>query len=109
MEEVNQFVVSKFFILELCDSWELQGFFLVIFSLLCLITVLGNTFTVVIIITEPHFKSPMYFLLENFSFIDFCLFSVTKPKMIRFSHGKQDHILWRACVSDFLQILLLRR
>ncbi|XP_053451954.1 olfactory receptor 4K3-like [Nycticebus coucang] len=82
MEEVNQSVVSEFIILGLCDSWRLQALLLVIFSSLYLITILGNIFTVVIIIGDLHLHSPMYFLLANLSFIDFCLSSVTTPKMI---------------------------
>ncbi|MBZ3875059.1 Olfactory receptor 4K3 [Sciurus carolinensis] len=82
MEEANQSVVSEFIILGLCDSWDLQAFFLVIFSSLYLITVLSNIFIVVLIITDLHLHSPMYFLLANLSFIDFCLSSVTTPKMI---------------------------
>ncbi|MBZ3891802.1 Olfactory receptor 4K3 [Sciurus carolinensis] len=82
MEEANQSVVSEFIILGLCDSWDLQAFFLVTFSSLYLITVLGNIFIVVLIITDLHLHSPMYFLLANLSFIDFCLSSVTTPKMI---------------------------
>ncbi|KAM7156725.1 olfactory receptor 4K1-like isoform 2-T3 [Molossus nigricans] len=82
MEEVNQSVVSEFVILGLCHSWELQAFFLVIFSSFYLITILGNIFTVLLIITDLHLHSPMYFLLANLSFIDICLSSVTTPKMI---------------------------
>ncbi|XP_021796627.2 olfactory receptor 4K3-like [Papio anubis] len=82
MEEANQSVVFEFIILGLCDSWELQDFLLVIFSSLYLITILGNIFIVIIIITNLHLHSPMYFLLANLSFIDFCLSSVTTPKMI---------------------------
>ncbi|XP_058396406.1 LOW QUALITY PROTEIN: olfactory receptor 4K3-like [Diceros bicornis minor] len=82
MEEVNQSVVSEFIILGLCNSWELQAFLLVIFSSLYLITILGNIFVVLLIIADLHLHSPMYFLLANLSFIDFCLSSVTTPKMI---------------------------
>ncbi|CAO2579559.1 Olfactory receptor 4K3 [Lemmus lemmus] len=76
MEELNQSEVSEFIILGLCGSWELQAFFLVIFSSLYLITILGNIFIVVIIIIDLHLHSPMYFLLANLSFIDFCLSSI---------------------------------
>nr|XP_015106550.1 olfactory receptor 4K3-like [Vicugna pacos] len=82
MEEVNQTVVSEFIILGLCNSWELRAFFLLIFSSLYLITILGNIFIVLLITADLHLHSPMYFLLANLSFIDFCLSSVITPKMI---------------------------
>ncbi|KAM6180721.1 olfactory receptor 4K3-like [Erethizon dorsatum] len=100
MEEVNQSVVSKFIILGLCDSWELQAFFLVTFSSLYLITILGNTFIVVIIITDPHLHSPMYFLLANLSFIDFCLSSVTTPKMITDFLQEKKTISFGGCMCQ---------
>lgn len=82
MEGVNQSVVSEFIILGLCSSWELQAFLLVIFSSLYLITILGNICIVLLIIADIHLHSPMYFLLASLSFTDFCLSSVTTPKMI---------------------------
>ncbi|XP_045411221.1 olfactory receptor 4K3-like [Lemur catta] len=102
MEEVNQSVVSEFIILGLCDSWALQAFFLVIFSSLYLITILGNIFTVVIIITDLHLHSPMYFLLANLSFIDFCLSSVTTPKMITDFLKESKTISFGGCMCQIL-------
>uniref|UniRef100_A0A8C8ZSK4 G-protein coupled receptors family 1 profile domain-containing protein n=1 Tax=Prolemur simus TaxID=1328070 RepID=A0A8C8ZSK4_PROSS len=100
MEEVNQSVVFEFIILGLCDSWVLQAFFLVIFSSLYLITILGNIFTVVIIITDLHLHSPMYFLLANLSFIDFCLSSVTTPKMITDFLKESKTISFEGCMCQ---------
>jgi olfactory receptor len=44
-------------------------------------TVVGNLFVVIVIITDHRLHSPMYFLLANLSFVDFCLSSVTTPKL----------------------------
>ncbi|XP_046510958.1 olfactory receptor 4K3-like [Equus quagga] len=82
MEAVNQSMVSEFTILGLCNSWELQAFLLVMFTFLYLITILGNIFIVLLIVTDLRLHYPMYFLLANLSFIDFFLSSVTTPKMI---------------------------
>ncbi|XP_076982837.1 olfactory receptor 4K3-like [Tamandua tetradactyla] len=82
MEEVNQSVVPEFIILGLCESWKIQAFLLLICSSLYLITILGNTFIIFLNITDLSLHSPMYFLLANLSFIDFCLSSVNTPKMI---------------------------
>uniref|UniRef100_A0A8D2AJB7 Olfactory receptor n=1 Tax=Sciurus vulgaris TaxID=55149 RepID=A0A8D2AJB7_SCIVU len=100
MEEANQSVVSEFIILGLCDSWDLQAFFLVTFSSLYLITVLGNIFIVVLIITDLHLHSPMYFLLANLSFIDFCLSSVTTPKMITDFLKEKKTISFGGCMCQ---------
>ncbi|KAK7796084.1 hypothetical protein U0070_009079, partial [Myodes glareolus] len=43
---------------------------------------LSKIFIVVIIIIDLHLHSPIYFLLINLLFIDFCLSSVTTYKMI---------------------------
>uniref|UniRef100_M3Z8B1 Olfactory receptor n=1 Tax=Mustela putorius furo TaxID=9669 RepID=M3Z8B1_MUSPF len=81
MEEANQSMASEFIFRGLCDSRLLQTFLLLPFSMLYLMTVVGNLFVVLLFITDPHLHSPMYFLLANLSFVDFCLSSVTTPKL----------------------------
>lgn len=81
MEEANCSVMPEFIFRGLCDSRELQTFFLLSFSVLYLMTVVGNLLVVFLIINDPHLHSAMYFLLANLSFIDFCLSSVTTPKL----------------------------
>lgn len=100
MEEVNQPVVSEFVILGLCSSWELQAFLLVIFSSLYLITILGNICIVLLIIADLHLHSPMYFLLANLSFTDFCLSSVTTPKMITDFLKENKTISFEGCMCQ---------
>ncbi|XP_072479379.1 olfactory receptor 4F4-like [Notamacropus eugenii] len=82
MTEVNRSTVSEFVLLGLCDSWELQIFFFIFILVLYLVIVLDNIFIVILIITDIHLHSPMYFLLANLSFVDLRLSSVTTPKMI---------------------------
>jgi olfactory receptor len=80
-EEANQLVVSEFIFQGLCTSKELQIFLFLPFSTIYLMTMVSNVFVVVVIITDHHLHSPMYFLLANLSFVDFCLSSVTTPKL----------------------------
>ncbi|XP_023414554.2 olfactory receptor 4K15-like [Loxodonta africana] len=100
MEAVNQSTGSEFIILGLCDSRELQAFLLVIFSSLYLITILGNIFIVLLIIADLHLHSPMYFLLANLSFIDFCLSSVTTPKLITDFLKEKKTISFGGCMCQ---------
>ena len=102
MEEANQSVVSEFIFRGLCDSRELQKFLLLPFSALYLMTVLGNLFVVLLIITDSHLHSPMYFLLANLSFVDFCLSSVTTPKLTTDFLKDNKTISFAGCMSQIL-------
>nr|AAL60844.1 olfactory receptor MOR248-2 [Mus musculus] len=81
MEDSNRTVSSEFIFQGLCSSRQLEIFLLLPFSILYLMAVVGNLFVVILIIIDHHLHSPMYFLLANLSFIDFCLSSVTTPKL----------------------------
>ncbi|XP_027828035.1 olfactory receptor 4K15-like [Ovis aries] len=102
MEEANQSVVSEFIFHGLCDSGNLQKFLSLPFSALYLMTVLGNLFVVFLIITDSHFHSPMYFLLANLSFVDFCLSSVTTPKLTTDFLNDNETISFEGCMSQIL-------
>ena len=102
MEGANQSVVSEFIFHGLCDSKEFQKFLLLPFSALYLMTILGNLFVVFLIITDSHLHSPMYFLLANLSFVDFCLSSVTTPKLITDFLKDNKTISFEGCMSQIL-------
>nr|XP_048315904.1 olfactory receptor 4K3-like [Myodes glareolus] len=102
MEEINQSVVSEFIFQGLCTSRELQIFFLLPFSTLYLMIVVGNLFVVILIIIDHHLHSPMYYLLANLSFVDFCLSSVTTPKLITDLVKENKTISFGGCMSQIL-------
>ncbi|XP_002931247.3 LOW QUALITY PROTEIN: olfactory receptor 4K3 [Ailuropoda melanoleuca] len=102
MEEANQSVVSEFIFRGLCDSRELQTFLLLPFSMLYLLTVVGNVLVVLLFITDPHLHSPMYFLLANLSFVDFCLSSVTTPKLTTDFLKDNKTISFGGCMTQIL-------
>ncbi|XP_049981364.1 olfactory receptor 4K3-like [Alexandromys fortis] len=102
MEETNQSVVTEFIFQGLCTSRELQILLLLPFSTLYLMIVVGNLFVVILIITDHHLHSPMYYLLANLSFIDFCLSSVTTPKLITDLIKENKSISFGGCMSQIL-------
>ncbi|XP_057637560.1 olfactory receptor 4K3-like [Chionomys nivalis] len=102
MEDDNQTVVSEFIFQGLCTSRELQIFLLLPFSTLYMITMVGNLFVVILIIIDHHLHSPMYFLLANLSFVDFCLSSVNTPKLITDLLKENKAISFGGCMSQIL-------
>ncbi|XP_030740816.1 olfactory receptor 4K3-like [Echinops telfairi] len=102
MEEANQSVVSEFVFSGLCDSKELQAFLMLPFSALYLMTAAGNLLVVLLIISDSRLHSPMYFLLANLSFVDFCLSSVTTPKLTTDFLKDNKTISFGGCMTQIL-------
>ncbi|XP_021517184.1 olfactory receptor 4K14-like [Meriones unguiculatus] len=104
MEDTNQTIVSEFILQGLCTSKKLQTFLLLPFSILYLVTVVGNIFIVTVIITDHRLHSPMYFLLANLSFIDLCLSSVNTPKLTIDLLKDNKFISFGGCMSQILGV-----
>ncbi|XP_032758161.1 olfactory receptor 4K3-like [Rattus rattus] len=102
MEDSNHTVVTQFIFQGLCTSRELEIFLLLPFSTLYLMTIVGNLFVVILIIIDHHLHSPMYFLLANLSFVDFCLSSVNTPKLAIDLLKENKTISFGGCMSQIL-------
>ncbi|XP_034352135.1 olfactory receptor 4K3-like [Arvicanthis niloticus] len=102
MEDSNHTVVSEFIFQGLCTSRELEIFLLLPFSALYLMTVVGNLFVVILIIIDHHLHSPMYFLLANLSFVDFCYSSVNTPKLTIDLLKENKTISFGGCISQIV-------
>ncbi|MBZ3878762.1 Olfactory receptor 4F3/4F16/4F29 [Sciurus carolinensis] len=81
MDGGNHSVVSEFVLLGLTSSWEIQILLFLFFTTFYVASMLGNLL-VLMIISDRHIHSPMYFLLANLSFIDTGVSSIATPKMI---------------------------
>nr|XP_004670187.1 olfactory receptor 4K1 [Jaculus jaculus] len=100
----NESTVSEFVLLGLSNSWGLQLLFFAIFTVVYVISVLGNVMTIVIIISDSHLNSPMYFFLGNLSFIDICQSNFATPKMLVDFFAEHKTISFAGCMT---QIFLL--
>ncbi|XP_021516900.1 olfactory receptor 4K3-like [Meriones unguiculatus] len=100
MYKGNQSVVAEFVLLGLAHSQSTQFLLFMMFVLLYLLIVSGNIVIVILITTDPHLHSPMYFLLANLSFIDMWLSSVTTPKMITDFLRENKTISFSGCMSQ---------
>ncbi|NP_001000919.1 olfactory receptor Olr768 [Rattus norvegicus] len=100
MDEANQTVVSEFILWGLSNSKSIQLFLFVILLMLYLLIMSGNIVILILITTDPHLLSPMYFLLANLSFVDMWLSSVTTPKMITDFLRENKTISFAGCMSQ---------
>ncbi|KAM9645855.1 olfactory receptor 4K2 [Trichechus inunguis] len=105
MDVANKSPVPEFILLGLSNSWKLQMFFFMVFSLFYVVTMVGNSLIVITVIADSHLHSPMYFLLTNLSIIDMSLASFSTPKMITDYLTGHKTISFDGCIT---QIFFLR-
>lgn len=96
----NKSVVTEFVLLGLSNSWELRIFFFIVFSFFYVATMVSNGIILVIVVSDSHLHSPMYFLLTNLSIIDMSLASFATPKMIIDYLTDHKTISFGGCISQ---------
>eukprot|EP00079_Xenopus_tropicalis_P017026 XP_004916511.1 PREDICTED: olfactory receptor 6C74-like [Xenopus tropicalis] len=78
----NQSEVTEFIVQCFSNAPELQPLLFVIFFLIYLLIVTGNTTICATVAADPHLQTPMYWLLSNFSFLEMSYSSVILPKLL---------------------------
>ncbi|XP_037695507.1 olfactory receptor 4C5-like [Choloepus didactylus] len=98
MEQMNN--VTEFILLGLTQKPEVQKILFVMFTIIYTLTLLGNIFIIVIIITSPALASPMYFFLSFLSFQDGSFSSTIAPKMIFDLLSEKKTISFLGCMTQ---------
>jgi hypothetical protein len=61
---------------------------------MCLVTVIGNLLKILVVSSDSHFHTHMYFLLYNLSLVDIVFVSTSVPNMIVDIQTHSSHILY---------------
>ncbi|XP_007957047.1 olfactory receptor 4F3/4F16/4F29-like [Orycteropus afer afer] len=104
MDVANHSVVSEFIFLELSSSWEIELVLFVFSSMFFVASMLANSLIVLTVTSDPHLRSPMYFLLANLSFLDLGISSVLSPKIIYDLFRKRKVISFGGCIAQIFFI-----
>ncbi|XP_015263389.1 PREDICTED: olfactory receptor 2AP1-like [Gekko japonicus] len=81
-EKGNLTLVTEFILLGFQDLKNLQVLLFLGFLLIYLVTMAGNLLIVVIVMTNQHLHTPMYFFLGNLSCLEICYSSTLIPVML---------------------------
>ncbi|XP_036736303.2 olfactory receptor 5B3-like [Manis pentadactyla] len=96
----NRTEVTQFILLGITDDPELQVPLFVMFTLIYLITLIGNLGIIVLTLLDPRLHTPMYFFLSNLSLVDFCYSSAVTPKVMAGLLTGDKVISYRACAAQ---------
>ena len=96
----NNTEVAEFILLGLSSAPELQVPLFMIFTLIYLISVVGNLGMVILILMDSRLHTPMYFFLSNLSLVDFCYSSAVTPKVMAGLLLGDKVISYNACAAQ---------
>ena len=80
---------------------RLQVPLLLVFLTIYAVTVVGNLGIITIIRINPKLHTPMYFLLSNLSFVDFCYSTTVTPKLLENMVVEDRTVLLTGCIMQF--------
>lgn len=107
MSSPNHTVVTEFILLGLTDDPVLQKALFGVFLVIYLITLAGNLGMIMLIRTNPHLQTPMYFFLSHLSFVDLCYSSNVTPNMLHNLLSEQKTISYAGCFTQCLLFIAL--
>ncbi|XP_022348411.1 olfactory receptor 6C6-like [Enhydra lutris kenyoni] len=103
----NQSREIEFILLGLTDDPQLQIVIFIFFFLNYVFSVVGNLTIILLTLLDPRLKTPMYFFLRNFSFMEASLTTVCIPRYLISIMTKNKIISYNSCASQLFFFLLL--
>lgn len=100
-EKQNQTAVSEFFLLGFGDLPKLQLLLFMLFFIIYMATITGNLLIVLLVVTDEHLHTPMYFFLGNLSFLESSYSTTIMPKMLTGLMTGNGSISVKACLIQF--------
>ncbi|XP_022378768.1 LOW QUALITY PROTEIN: olfactory receptor 6C70-like [Enhydra lutris kenyoni] len=97
----------EFILLGLTDNSLLQIVLFLFLFLNYMLSMIGNLTIIALTLLDSHLKTPMYFFLHNFSFLEISFTSVCIPRFLITIVTREKSISYNGCISQlfFLHIL----
>ncbi|XP_044534157.1 olfactory receptor 6C2-like [Gracilinanus agilis] len=103
----NHTRITVFILQGLTDNPQLQVWLFIFLFLNYLLSLTGNLTIIILTLVDPHLKTPMYFFLRNFSFLEVSLTTSCIPRYL-YSISTGDKMISRnACYTQIFFVILL--
>ncbi|XP_060975842.1 olfactory receptor 5B2-like [Dama dama] len=96
----NRTEVTRFILLGLSSAPELQSLLCIMFTVIYLVTLVGNLGMITLILLDSRLHTPMYFFLSNLSLVDFGYSSAVTPKAMAGLLIGDKFISYNACAAQ---------
>ncbi|XP_004781604.1 olfactory receptor 6C2 [Mustela putorius furo] len=102
----NYTAITTFILLGLTDDPQLQILLFIFLLLTYILSVTGNLTIITLTLVDSHLKTPMYFFLRNFSFLEVSFTTVCIPRFLYSISTGDNTITYNACASQIFFIFL---
>ncbi|XP_007518756.2 olfactory receptor 10AG1-like [Erinaceus europaeus] len=99
--------LMDFVLLDFAELPHLQGLLFALFLVIYIFILLGNGTILLITKVDPALRTPMYFFLGNFSFLEMCYVSATLPRMLNSLWTQRRTISLVACATQMCCVIVL--
>ncbi|XP_007947782.1 olfactory receptor 6C6-like [Orycteropus afer afer] len=103
----NQTMGIEFILLGLTDDPRLQTVIFLFLFLNYIFSLMGNLIIILLTLLDPRLKTPMYFFLQNFSFLEISFTTVCIPRFLTTILTGDKTISYNSCVAQLFFFLLL--
>ncbi|XP_031205374.1 olfactory receptor 6C3-like [Mastomys coucha] len=103
----NHTVVTEFVLLGISDTPEVQVVIFVFLFIAYILSVTGNLTIITLTLLDSQLKTPMYFFLQNFSFLEIIFTSVSIPRFLGSIITKVKTISYNNCLAQLYFFLSL--
>ncbi|XP_069601689.1 olfactory receptor 5V1-like [Ranitomeya imitator] len=100
MENSTHTFKKTFILLGLSKVIGFQVFFSLIFFLMYIVTLSGNTTLIIMVQCNTRLQTPMYFFLTNLAVIDICFSSTVVPKILLNTLSNDKSISFFGCAAQ---------
>ncbi|KAM6215486.1 olfactory receptor 6C2-like [Rhynchocyon petersi] len=96
----NYTTITTFILLGMTDDPKLQTVILIFLFLTYILSVAGNLTIITLTLLDSHLKTPMYFFLRNFSFLEVSFTTVCIPRFLYSLTTGDRSITYNACATQ---------
>ncbi|XP_069807919.1 olfactory receptor 11L1-like [Dendropsophus ebraccatus] len=101
MSVMNQTRVTEFFLLGFGNLHSFSIIFFILFLLIYIFTVFGNLLIIILVSTNVHLQTPMYYFLSHLSFSDLVVSTNIVPNMLGAVLLGGKMITYTGCIFQF--------
>nr|XP_045723569.1 olfactory receptor 6C76-like isoform X2 [Mirounga angustirostris] len=103
----NQTSVKEFILLGLTNDPELNILIFLFLFFTYILSITGNLTIITLTLIDPHLKTPMYFFLRNFSFLEISFTTVCIPRFLVSIITGDMTISYNSCIARVFFFILL--